>query len=45
MTDPTASIDNVSQDLEESGPVSVVEEDVFSHIPTAGDVVDCTLVF
>ena len=32
MTDPAESIDNVSQDLEESGPIVLVEEDALARI-------------
>jgi len=45
MTDPAVSIDNVSQNLEESGPIALAEKDAFSRIATTGDVVDSAFVF
>ena len=45
MTDPAVSIDNVSQDLEESGSIVLVEEDALARIPTAGDMAKRTFVF
>jgi len=45
MTDPAESIDNVSQDLEESGWIVLAEKDALSRIPAAGDVVDSAFVF
>jgi len=45
VTDPALSIDNVSKDFEESGPIALVEKDTFSPIATTSDVVYSACVF
>ena len=45
VTDPAESINNVTQDLEESRSITVVEEDALSRIPTAGDVIESSFEF
>ena len=45
MTDPAVPNDDITENLYESSPVFVVEEDVFSRISTTGDVVEGSFVF
>ncbi|GAG60961.1 unnamed protein product [marine sediment metagenome] len=45
VADPAVSIDNVSQGIEKSGPIVLVEKDARARIATTGDVVDSVFVF
>jgi hypothetical protein len=45
MIDPALPNDDITENLQESSPVLVVEEDVFPRISTAGCVVEGSFVF
>ncbi len=44
MTDPAVPLDNVTDDLQEAGPIAVAEGDPVPRIATTGDVIERTFV-